>query len=99
MWCVRRGRAGLGAYESVRPVPVLVRDRERRLVFDLNYHFVTCGIKLGLVLVVSGLLRRAGEAGAQDALVDEQIQVGVDVLLIPGGGTASGTCKALVRCL
>ena len=64
----------------MRPVPALVRDRERRLVLELSYHFVTCGIKLGLVLVVSGLLRRAGEAGAQDALVDEQIQVGVDVL-------------------
>ena len=76
---VRRVRVGLGAYEVVSPVPALVHDRERRLVFELNHHLIGCGVEFILVLIVSGLFRRAREASAQDALVDEQIQVGVDV--------------------
>ena len=64
--CTRRWYAGLGAYEVSRPVPVLVRDYEGRLILELKHRFISFGIQLGLVLVVFDLLRRARQAGAQE---------------------------------
>ena len=54
---------------------------ERLLVLELSHHFIGFGIQLDFVLVVFDLLRRARQDGAQEVLVDEQVEVGVDVLL------------------